>query len=97
MLVQNKEHEVNKHLIVLNVIVIQQSLSTSIKKITPWLNNHIQDNADDFTFSNTVVWNSEVNNTNIDRELVLLDFKCIYQDEYTTDLSADDIGRSNDK
>jgi len=46
---------------------------------------------DDFTFSNTVVWNSEVNNTNIDRELVLLDFKCIYQDEYTIDV-ADDIG-----
>jgi hypothetical protein len=38
-----------------------------------------------------VVWNSEVNNTNIDRELVLLDFKCIYQDEYTIDV-ADDIG-----
>lgn len=38
---------------------------------------------DDYTFSNTVVWNSEVNNTNINRELVLLDFKCIYQDEYT--------------
>ena len=53
--------------------------------------------SDDFTFSNTVVWNSEVNNTNIDRELVLLDFKCIYQDEYTTDiLNPDDFGRSND-
>ncbi|CBY20354.1 unnamed protein product [Oikopleura dioica] len=38
---------------------------------------------DDFTFSNTVVWNSMVNSTNINRELVLLDFKCIYQDEYT--------------
>jgi hypothetical protein len=40
---------------------------------------------DDYTFSNTVVWNSEVNNTqgNINRELILLDFKCIYQDSYT--------------
>jgi hypothetical protein len=43
----------------------------------------ITQNDDDYTFSNTVVWNSEVNNTNINRELVLLDFKCIYQDEYT--------------
>lgn len=41
---------------------------------------------DDYTFSNTVVWNSEVNNTNINRELVLLDFKCIYQDEYTVEV-----------
>jgi len=40
---------------------------------------------DDYTFSNTVVWNREVNNTKnlIDRELVLLDFKCIYEDTYT--------------
>lgn len=52
---------------------------------------HSLEGEDDFTFSNTVVWNSEVNNTNIDRELVLLDFKCIYQDEYTIDV-ADDIG-----
>jgi hypothetical protein len=42
-----------------------------------------KDGEDDFTFSNTVVWNSEFNNTNIDRELVLLDFKCIYADEFT--------------
>jgi len=42
-----------------------------------------QNDGEDYTFSNTVVWNSEVNNTNINRELVLLDFKCIYQDEYT--------------
>lgn len=45
----------------------------------------ITQNDDDYTFSNTVVWNSEVNNTNINRELVLLDFKCIYQDEYTVE------------
>jgi len=39
---------------------------------------------DDYTFSNTVVWNSEINGTNnINRELILLDFKCIYQDEFT--------------
>ena len=39
---------------------------------------------DDYTFSNTVVWNSEVNSaTNINRELILLDFKCIYQDQFT--------------
>ncbi|CAK8674827.1 pancreatic secretory granule membrane major glycoprotein GP2-like [Clavelina lepadiformis] len=40
---------------------------------------------DDYTFSNTVVWNREVHNTDnlIDRELVLLDFKCIYEDTYT--------------
>uniref|UniRef100_H2YPU7 ZP domain-containing protein n=1 Tax=Ciona savignyi TaxID=51511 RepID=H2YPU7_CIOSA len=40
---------------------------------------------DDYTFSNTVVWNREVNNTQnlIDREMVLLDFKCIYEDTYT--------------
>jgi hypothetical protein len=39
---------------------------------------------DDYTFSNTVVWNSEVNTTtNINRELILLDFKCIYQDQFT--------------
>lgn len=41
--------------------------------------------SDDYTFSNTVVWNSEVNSTSsINRELILLDFKCIYQDSYTT-------------
>lgn len=40
--------------------------------------------SDDYTFSNTVVWNSEINSTNnINRELILLDFKCIYQDSYT--------------
>jgi hypothetical protein len=40
--------------------------------------------SDDFTFSNTVVWNSEINTaTNINRELILLDFKCIYQDQFT--------------
>ena len=44
-----------------------------------------------------MVWNSEVNNTNIDRELVLLDFKCIYQDEYTTDVVADDLMGRKDK
>ncbi|XP_078493973.1 uromodulin [Ciona intestinalis] len=40
---------------------------------------------DDYTFSNTVVWNREVNNTQniIDREMILLDFKCIYEDTYT--------------
>nr|XP_039267691.1 uromodulin-like [Styela clava] len=40
---------------------------------------------DDYTFSNTVVWNREVHNPQnmIDRELVLLDFKCIYEDTYT--------------
>lgn len=40
---------------------------------------------DDYTFSNTVVWNRDVNNeqTLIDRDLVLLDFKCIYEDTYT--------------
>jgi hypothetical protein len=55
----------------------------------------LTDGGDDFTFSNTVVWNSEVNNTNIDRELVLLDFKCIYQDEYTTDFGDDPTGITN--
>ena len=43
------------------------------------------------------MWNSEVNNTNIDRELVLLDFKCIYQDEYTTDFGDDPTGITNRK
>lgn len=40
---------------------------------------------DDYTFRNTVVWNREINNTQnlIDRELILLDFKCIYEDTYT--------------
>jgi len=40
---------------------------------------------DDYTFSNTVVWNREINSTLnlIDRELILLDFKCIYEDTYT--------------
>lgn len=40
---------------------------------------------DDYTFSNTVVWNREINNPYnlIDRELILLDFKCIYEDTYT--------------
>jgi len=40
---------------------------------------------DDYTFANTVVWNREINNTQnlIDRELILLDFKCIYEDTYT--------------
>jgi len=44
-----------------------------------------QQAGDDYTFSNTVVWNREVNNTHnlIDRELILLDFKCIYEDTYT--------------
>jgi hypothetical protein len=49
----------------------------------------INQNGDDYTFSNTVVWNSEVNNTNINRELVLLDFKCIYADEYTVLVDPD--------
>jgi hypothetical protein len=48
---------------------------------TQVLRQHI---SDDFTFSNTVVWNSEINTaTNINRELILLDFKCIYQDQFT--------------
>jgi len=42
---------------------------------------------EEYTFSNIVVWNSEINNTevstNINRELILLDFKCIYEDEFT--------------
>lgn len=40
---------------------------------------------DDYTFSNTVVWNREVHKQQnlIDRELILLDFKCIYEDSYT--------------
>jgi hypothetical protein len=41
---------------------------------------------EEYTFSNTVVWNSEINQTisqNINRELILLDFKCIYEDEFT--------------
>lgn len=40
---------------------------------------------DDYTFSNTVVWNRDVHSPQdlIDRELVLLDFKCIYEDTYT--------------
>lgn len=43
-----------------------------------------QNLGDDYTFSNTVVWNSEINSTtNINRELILLDFKCIYQDQFT--------------
>lgn len=43
-----------------------------------------QSMGDDYTFSNIVVWNSEANSTNnINRELILLDFKCIYQDEFT--------------
>lgn len=41
---------------------------------------------EEYTFSNTIVWNSEVNqtgNSHINRELILLDFKCIYEDEFT--------------
>lgn len=48
-----------------------------------------QSMGEEYTFSNTVVWNSEINQTaesqsaNINRELILLDFKCIYEDEFT--------------
>jgi len=41
---------------------------------------------DDYTFSNTVVWSREESSSDslIDRELILLDFKCIYEDTYST-------------
>jgi|ERR1712136_109871 len=42
---------------------------------------------DDYTFSNTVVWNARSNSSSsssmIEREFTLLDFKCIYEDTYT--------------
>lgn len=39
---------------------------------------------DDYTFSNTVVWNARGNSSSmISREFTLLDFKCIYEDTYT--------------
>ena len=62
---------------------LKQPESIAFIFIKQILTNSFQKEDDDYTFSNTVVWNSEVNNTNINRELVLLDFKCIYQDEYT--------------
>jgi len=39
---------------------------------------------DDYTFSNTVVWNAKGDTASlIEREFTLLDFKCIYEDTYT--------------